>query len=104
MNEENEGLLVVEEEEGVAGINRDEARLNITWGGQNGDLPDPIPFDAPDTTIRELATEAVRTGGIQGIAADQAADFADFVVDRFTATAELGYNRVFVRPKTPFGC
>ena len=78
-----------------------EAVLNITWAGQNGDLPNPILFDSTDVDIRRWATEAVR-GGIPGITADVRVDFQDFVVERFGATAGLP-NRVVLRPKTPFG-
>jgi hypothetical protein len=78
-----------------------EAILNITWAGQNGDLPNPILFDSSDTDIRRWATEAVQ-GGLPGITADAAVNFQDFVVERFTATNGLP-NRVVLRPKTPFG-
>ena len=78
-----------------------QATLNITWAGQNGDLPHPIAFNAPDADIRRWATEAVRTG-IPGITADFDASFRDFVVERFSATHDLP-NRVVLRPRTPFG-
>lgn len=79
-----------------------EAVLNVTFSGQNGDLPDCVAFDAPDEQIRFWATEATRMG-VPGILADADADFSDFVVDRFRATEEIPYNRIFLRPKTPFG-
>lgn len=85
------------------GLRAHEARLNITWNGQNGDLVDPVPFDATDAELKAMAFEAVRGGSIPGIRADRFIDLDGFVVDRFTATAETPYNRVFVRPKTPFG-
>ena len=78
------------------------ARLNVTYGGQNGDYPDPVDYDATDAEVKQIATEAVRTGYIPGIPADTNTDFADFVVDRFPATGELG-DRLMLRPKTPFG-
>lgn len=78
-----------------------EAILNITWAGQNGDLPNPILFDSTDTDIRRWATEAVRNG-IAGITADANVNFQDFVVERFSATDGLP-SRVVLRPKTPFG-
>jgi hypothetical protein len=80
-----------------------QARLNVTWSGQNGDLMDAVPFDASDREIKAWALEALRGGDIPGIAADRAANLADFVVDRFPATEEMPHNRLFVRPKTPFG-
>ena len=85
-----------------AGIPAGYARLNITFGGANGDLLDPVAYDLPDADIRQMATEAVRNGSIAGIARADAANFADFVVERFPATDELP-NRVMLRPKTPFG-
>lgn len=78
-----------------------EATLNITWAGQNGDLPTPVLFDSTDVDIRRWATEAVRAG-IPGITADAGVNFQDFVVERFSATEGLP-NRVVLRPKTPFG-
>ena len=84
------------------------ARLNVTYAGSNGDLPDPVAYDASDATIREWVTEAVRTGSIPGIPADPNADFRDFVLDRFPAPTnpaegERDYNLLSIRPKTPFG-
>ena len=81
----------------------DAARLNVTWDGANGFLTDPIPFDANDADIRDMAQEALRNGDIPGIMGDPNATLGDFVVDRFNATDEVPYSRVFVRPKTPFG-
>lgn len=82
--------------------NANEATMNITWSGQNGDMPDPIPFDATDADLKAWATEAVQNGDIPGISADHAVNFENFEVQRFNATDTLP-NRVFVRPKTPFG-
>lgn len=79
-----------------------EARLNITFSGENGDLPDPVSFDSTDGDIKEWATEAVRNGDVPGIPAAADADFTDFVVDRFGAKEDQP-NRIFLRPKTPFG-
>ncbi len=80
-----------------------EARLNITYGGQNGDLPDTVAFDATDGDVRTWATEAVRTGTVPGLRRDEQAAFHDFVVDRFPATEARPYNLIQLRPKTPFG-
>jgi len=80
-----------------------EARVNVTWKGQNGDLPDTVARDANDGDVRQWVTEAVRGGGVPGIAADARADFADFVIDRFAANDTRPYNLIQVRPKVPFG-
>lgn len=80
-----------------------EARVNITYKGENGDLPDPVLYDSTDGDIKGWVTEAVAGGSIPGIPADAGADFTDFVVDRFEANAERDYNYIQIRPKTPFG-
>jgi hypothetical protein len=84
-------------------IDISQARVNITYGGSNGDLPDPVNFDSTPGDILGWVTEAVRTGSVPNIAADPTAVFTDFVVDRFSATDVIPYNRLFVRPKVPFG-
>lgn len=80
-----------------------EARLNITFAGQNGDLADPVAYDATDADIKRWASEAIANGSVVGINATAGADFTDFVVDRFPATEAITYNRLMLRPKTPFG-
>lgn len=82
-------------------IGIDEAVLNITYANTNGDLKDWVPFDATDADIKRFASEAIQSGSIPGIDA-QAADFTDFMVQRFAAKDDLP-NRVVLRPKTPFG-
>jgi hypothetical protein len=79
------------------------ARLNITYNGQQGDLPDLIPFDVADEDVRRMATESVQTGYVAGIDMAADADFTDFVVDRFPAREDVPVNRIALRPKTPFG-
>lgn len=84
-------------------LRADEARLNITWAGQNGDLGSPVPFDATESLIKTWAREAVAGGSVSGIRPDLRVDFTHFVVDRFPAGNGAGYHRIFLRPKTPFG-
>ncbi len=84
-------------------IQATEARVNVTYAGQNGDLPDPVHFDSADGDIKAWVTEAVQSGNIPGIPATPDANFTDFVVDRFAATDERPHALVQVRPKTPFG-
>lgn len=84
-------------------MNENEARVNVTWSGLNGDLPDPVLFQSTDAEIKAWVTEAVSSGSIPGIPADQNCDFSDFVVDRFSANETRPYNLIQVRPKTPFG-
>ena len=72
----------------------DMARLNVTWRGANGDLPDPVPYDATDQHLKAMATEAIVGGYIPGIPADRGVNLADFVVDRFAATADIPQHRI----------
>lgn len=84
-------------------FNPNAARLNLTYAGLNGDLPDPVPYDATDADIRRMATEALVNGGIPGIARQPNVRLDDFVVERFAATEDLPFPRIVLRPKTPFG-
>lgn len=92
---------MVMEAVGVVGPN--EARVNITWNRQTGDLPDTVSWDAADGDVKQWITEAVRNGGVPGIAADPNVDFTDFKVDRFASTATRPWNVIQVRPKAAFG-
>jgi len=83
-------------------VREDEAKVTITYAGQQGDLPDPVSRDATDEQVREWVTEAVRAGGVPGIDAAPEASFQDFVVDRFDAKDGMP-ARMSVRPKVPFG-
>jgi hypothetical protein len=74
----------------------------VTYQGSQGDYPDLVSFDASDGDVKQVATEAIRTGYIPGIAADPDANLQDFVVDRYEASPELP-PRLILRPKTPFG-
>jgi hypothetical protein len=87
----------------VHGMLENEARVNVTYSGQNGDLPDPVFFDSTDGDIKAWVTEAVRGGSVPGIPASPNAEFDDFVVDRYTPTEARPYNLIQLRPKTPFG-
>lgn len=84
-------------------IKENEARVNITYGGKNGDLSDPVFFQSTDGDVKTWVTEAVRAGSVPGLDAAANADFADFVIDRFAASEARPYNLIQVRPKTPFG-
>lgn len=84
-------------------LNEREARLNITWNGQNGDLVEPIPFDASDADIKQWAREALRGGSVPGIRTNGRIDLSEYAVDRFRANGTVPYNRIFLRPITPFG-
>ncbi len=80
----------------------DEARVNVTYANQNGDLPDPVLYDSADTDVVRMAQEALRGGGIPGIDANIGADLSGYKVDR-VPSKEGQPNRLFIRPKTEFG-
>jgi hypothetical protein len=84
-------------------INPGEARVNITYAGQNGDLPDPVSYDLADGDVKAMVAEALRTGGVPGIPAQADPDLNDFVVDRFVANETRPWAMLQIRPKTPFG-
>jgi len=93
--EENNALVPV--------VDNHMAKLTITYNGEQGDLPDPVSYDATDADLKQMATESVRQGYVPGISAAGGADFTDFVVDRFPARQDVPFNRLSLRPKTPFG-
>lgn len=80
-----------------------QARVNVTFAGQNGELPDPVLYDAPEADIKGWVTEALRTGGIPGIPASPNADLKNYVLDRFDANEARPYRLLALRPKTEFG-
>lgn len=94
--------MQVQNEVVTRAIAPNEAKVNVTWAGQNADLPDAVLFDLPDETIRAMVAEAVR-GGLPGIAADAAVNISNHVVDRFAPTEARPWNLLSVRPKTEFG-
>lgn len=101
-NEINENGNELVEAADAPAIQAHQAQLLVNYGGKQGELPDPIDFDATDDQIITWATEAAQ-GGMPGLAADPTADLTGFVVDRFPAGDGIEHNRVSVRPKTPFG-
>jgi hypothetical protein len=80
-----------------------EARVNLTWNGQNSDLPNPVYVDTPDSDIKNWLAEAVRNGDMPGMSLDLNVDLENYVVDRFQPTEERPWHLIAVRPKTPFG-
>ncbi len=85
-------------------IHPHQARVNITYKRQHGELPDPVTFDATDGDIRGWVAEAIRTGGVPGIAADPTVFLGDHIIDRFTpVTGVREHNLIDVRPKVEFG-
>ena len=77
--------------------------LNITWNGISADTDVNVEPGVVDRDIKRIAVELLRSGGVPGLLLRNlpADAFADFVVDRFD-TPEGG-QRIFLRPKVPFG-
>ena len=77
--------------------------LNITWNGVSADTEVDLDTRVSDRDIKRIAVELVRSGGVPGLyVRDLPSDAFDyFVVDRFD-TPEGG-QRLFLRPKVPFG-
>lgn len=79
-----------------------DAVLTITVAGQQGDLKEPVNFDATDGDIKQWAAEAVRNGNVPGIDAMPNVSFTDYVVERYQATENRPLT-LSLRPKVPFG-
>ncbi|HSD90070.1 MAG TPA: hypothetical protein VLB44_21210 [Kofleriaceae bacterium] len=79
------------------------AILNITYQGQSADYELAIDFATTDADIRRIAVEVVRSGGMRGLYIPNLPHnaFAAFVVDRLTGPG--GEQRIYLRPKVPFG-
>lgn len=79
------------------------AILNITYQGQSADYELAIDFATTDADIRRIAVEVVRSGGAKGLYLPNLPHnaFASFVVDRLTGPS--GEQRIYLRPKVPFG-
>jgi len=101
-NMQPEDDAAVEEILDAVNMQPNEAMVEVTIGGQQGTLPDPVPWDATPEDLKGWVAEAVRAGGIQGLDPVPDADFTDYVVDRFDAKDNLP-NRFALRPKTEYG-
>jgi hypothetical protein len=79
------------------------AVLNITYQGLSADYPLDVEMNLTDGDVRRIAIEVVRSGGVRGLQIANLSDraFDDYVVDRFRTPQ--GGNRIYLRPKVPFG-
>lgn len=79
------------------------AILNITYEGMSVDYPLEVDYRMTDRDVRRIASELVRSGDVPGLhiraLEDNAFDY--FIVDRYQN--EKGGQRIFLRPKVPFG-
>jgi hypothetical protein len=76
------------------------AVLNITYNGLSADYPLDVQVALSDVDVRRIAVEVVRAGGLRGLSVPNLPDgaFDNFVVDRFDSG-----ERIYLRPKVPFG-
>ncbi len=79
------------------------AILNITLHGASADYPTQVPFDIDESDLKRLAIEVVRAGEVPGMYDSQVSSdaFANYVVDRISTNE--GGQRLYLRPKVPFG-
>jgi hypothetical protein len=79
------------------------AVLNITYNGLSADYPLDVDMNLTDRDVRRIAVEVVRSGGVRGLQIANLGEhaFDDFVIDRFRTPQ--GGNRIYLRPKVPFG-
>lgn len=79
------------------------AVLNITYNGLSVDYPFEVAYNISDSDVRRIAVEVIRSGEVKGLHVANLAEntFQYFVVDRFDTPG--GGQRIFLRPKVPFG-
>jgi hypothetical protein len=76
------------------------ATLNITYNGLSADYAMELDAHVSDADIKRIAVEVVRAGNVAGLVLPHLSDtaFDGFVVDRLQ-----GGQRIYLRPKVPFG-
>ncbi len=79
------------------------ATLNITYNGMSSDVPLELDGPVSDVDVRRIAVEMVRSGGMPGLHLAHLREdaFNLYVVDRFRGPR--GEERIYLRPKVPFG-
>lgn len=79
------------------------AILNITYNGLSVDYEMDVGGRLGDADVRRIAVELIRSGDVRGLhIANLAHDtFRHYVVDR--VTSPKGEERIYLRPKVPFG-
>jgi len=76
------------------------AILNITYGGLSADYQLELDARIPDADLKRIAVEVLRAGNVPGLHLPHVAEnaFDDFVIDRLQ-----NGQRIYLRPKVPFG-
>ena len=77
--------------------------LNITFNGVSADHPLEASVPLSDHDVKRIAVEMVRSGDIPGLHVAHLPEnaFDGYVVDRMAAAD--GGQRLYLRPKVPFG-
>ena len=76
------------------------AILNITYNGLSAEYPVELDGAISDADVRRIAIELVRSGAVPGLVLPALVDnaFDGFVIDRMQ-----NGQRLYLRPKVPFG-
>ncbi len=76
------------------------ATLNITYQGLSADYALELDGQLSDADLKRIAVEVVRAGNVPGLALPHLPEsaFDGYVVDRLQ-----GGQRLYLRPKVPFG-
>ncbi len=76
------------------------ATLNITYNGLSADCAVDFDVHVSDADVKRIAVELVRSGAVAGLHLQHLGDqaFDGFVVDRLQ-----NGQRLYLRPKVPFG-
>ncbi len=79
------------------------AILNITYNGLSADVPGQLAASTSDFDIKRIAVEVIRSGDLPGLQVANLPEdaFRHYLVDRFDTPQ--GGQRLYLRPKVPFG-
>ena len=79
------------------------AILNITYNGLSIDVPQALDYRTSNFDLKRIAVEIIRCGELPGLHIANLSDhaFRNYVVDRFDTPQ--GGQRIYLRPKVPFG-
>jgi len=81
------------------------AILNITYNGLSVDYTAAVDDRLNDHDVRRVATELIRSGDLPGLHIAHLPDgaFDAYIVDRLRSAQGRGAQRIYLRPKVPFG-
>lgn len=79
-----------------------EALVSVVIGDDAGWLRAPVMKDTTDEAIKTMVTEALRTGGVEGVPA-QNTNITGFAVYRANPTEVMPHATIMLAPKTALG-